>query len=64
MVEIVKQTHYVMRARNGPNGPMLFVDDKELAELLLSKASIRFKQDIKLEIYERKEADHKRTFIR
>jgi hypothetical protein len=44
------------------NGPMLFVDDKDLAELLLSKANVKFKQDIKLEIYERKETDHRKTF--
>jgi len=41
---------------------MLFVENKDLAELLLSKASVRFKQDIKLEIYERKETDHRRTY--
>jgi hypothetical protein len=37
---------------------MLFVDDKKLAELLLSKASVRFKQDMKLEIYESKDMGH------
>lgn len=59
MVELLKQTHYVMRS---PNGPMLFVENKDLAELLLSKAGVRFKQDIKLEIYERKETDHRKTY--
>jgi hypothetical protein len=59
MSELSRQTHYVMRSQNGP---VLFVDDKDLAELLLSKANIKFKQDIKLEIYERKEADHRKTF--
>ena len=60
MSALLKQTHYVMRSQNGP---MLFVDDKDLAELLLSKANVKFKQDIKPEIYERKETDHnKRTF--
>ena len=38
MVELVKQKHYVIQSPNRPNGPMLFVDDKNLAELLLSKA--------------------------
>jgi hypothetical protein len=61
MVELVKQKHYVMRSPNRPNGPMLFVDDKKLAELLLSKASLSFKQDMKLKIYETKERDHNRT---
>ena len=59
MVELVKQKHYVMRSPNRPNGPMLFVDDKKLAEFLLSKASISFKQDMKLQIYETKERDHR-----
>jgi len=59
MSELSRQTHYVMRSQNGP---VLFVDDKDLAELLLSKANIKFKQDIKLEIYERKETDHRKTF--
>jgi hypothetical protein len=59
MSQLLKQTHYVMRSQNGP---MLFVDDKDLDELLLSKANVKFKQDIKLEIYERKETDHRRTF--
>ena len=49
-----------MRSPNGTNGPMLFVNDKELAELLLSKANAKFKQDIKLEIHERKETDPKK----
>jgi len=31
-----------------------------LAELLLSKANAKFKQDIKLEIHERKETDPKK----
>ncbi len=44
MLEISKQTHYVIRSPNRRNGPMLFVDDKELAELLLSKASVKFRQ--------------------
>ena len=39
----------------------MFVDDKELAELLLSKASVKFRQDMKLQIYETKEKDHRRT---
>ena len=55
MVELLKQTHYVMRSPNGLNGPMLFVDDKKLAELLLSKASVRFKKDMNLGIYESKD---------
>jgi hypothetical protein len=59
MSELLKQTHYVMRSQNGP---MLFVDDKDLAELLLSKANVKFKQDIKPEIYETKGIDHRRTF--
>ncbi|MDQ1238840.1 MAG: hypothetical protein QG577_1025, partial [Thermodesulfobacteriota bacterium] len=42
--------------------PVLFVDDKDLAELLLSKANVKFKQDIKPEIYETKGIDHRRTF--
>jgi len=58
MAESVKETLYVMRP---PNGPVLLVYDKKLAELLLSKANAKFKQDIKLEIYERKETDHRRT---
>ena len=61
MLELVKQKHYVMRSPNRPNGPMLFVDDKKLAELLLSKASVSFKQDMKLEIYERKEKNFRRN---
>ncbi len=56
MVESVRGTHYVMRCQNGP---VLFVYDKELAELLLSKASARFRQNIKLEIYESKETDRR-----
>ena len=39
----------------------MFVNDKELAELLLSKANAKFKEDIKLEIHESKETDHRRT---
>ncbi len=58
MIALAKQTHYVMRS---PNGPVLFVYDKELAELLLSKAKAKFKQDIKLEIHEWKEKDHRTT---
>ena len=61
MVELVKQKHYVMRSPNRPNGPMLFVDDKKLAELLLSKSSVKFRQDMKLQIFETKERDQKRT---
>jgi CobQ-like glutamine amidotransferase family enzyme len=61
MVELVKQKHYVMRSPNRPNGPILFVNDKKLAELLLSKASVKFKQDIKLEIFQRTGTDHIRT---
>ena len=56
MAESVKETLYVMRP---PNGPVLFVYDKELAELLLSKANAKLRQDIKLEIYESKESDHR-----
>ena len=55
MAESLKETLYVIRP---PNGPVLLVYDKEMAQFLLSKASVRFKQDIKLEIYERKETDH------
>ena len=58
MAESVKETLYVIRP---PDGPVFLVYDKEMAQLLLSKASLRFKQDIKLEIYERKETDHRRT---
>ena len=58
MAESVKETLYVIRP---PDGPVFLVYDKEMAQLLLSKASVRFKQDIKLEIYERKETDHRRT---
>ncbi len=58
MAESVKETLYVMRP---PNGPVFHVYNKELAELLLSKANAKFKQDIKLEIHESKETDHRRT---
>ncbi len=58
MAESVKQTLYVMRP---PNGPVFLVYDKELAELLLSKVNAKFNQEIKLEIHERKETDHRRT---
>ena len=58
MVESLKEPIYMMRSLNGP---MLFVENKDLAELLLSKANAKFKQDIKLEIYERKETGHRRT---
>ncbi len=58
MAESVKETLYVIRP---PNGPVFLVYDKEAAELLLSKANAKFKQDIKLEIHERKETDHTRT---
>jgi hypothetical protein len=58
MAESVKKTLYVMRP---PNGPVFLVYDKELAELLLSKANAKFNQEIKLEIHERKETDHIRT---
>ena len=58
MAESVKETLYVIRP---PDGPVFLVYDKKMAQLLLSKASVRFKQDIKLEIYERKETDHRRT---
>ncbi len=51
MSELLKQTYYVMRSQKGP---VLFVDDKDLAELLLSKANPRFKQDLKLETHETK----------
>jgi len=61
MLESLKQTHYLIKSSNGQNGPMLFVDDKNLAELLLSKSSVRFKQEMKLKIYERKEKDQRRT---
>ncbi|MDQ1273594.1 MAG: hypothetical protein QG591_2224 [Planctomycetota bacterium] len=59
MLQLLKQTHYVMRSQKGP---VLFVNDKDLAELLLSKANVKFKQDIKPEIYETKGIDQKRTF--
>ncbi len=59
MLQSLKQPHYVMRSQNGP---VLFVNDKDLAELLLSKANAKFKQDVKPEIYERKETDHRRPF--
>ncbi|MFA6224501.1 MAG: hypothetical protein WC647_19560 [Desulfomonilaceae bacterium] len=58
MAESVKKTLYVMRP---PNGPVFLVYDKELAELLLSKVNAKFNQEIKLEIHERKETDHRRT---
>ena len=58
MAESVKETLYVIRP---PNGPVFLVYDKEAAELLLSKTNAKFKQDIKLEIHERKETDHTRT---
>jgi len=58
MAESLKEPLYMMRCLNGP---VLLVNDKKLAELLLSKANAKFKQDIKLEIYERKETDHRRT---
>jgi hypothetical protein len=61
MAESLKETHYVIRSPNRLNGPMLFVDDKELAELLLSKTNAKFRQDMKLEIHERKETDNRRT---
>ena len=57
MAESSKETIYVMRP---PNGPVFLVYDKDLAELLLSKANPKFKQDIKLEIHERKETDPKK----
>ena len=58
MAESVKETLYVIRP---PNGPVFLVYDKEMAQLLLSKAEAKFKQDIKLEIHETKETDHRRT---
>ena len=58
MAESVKETLYVMRP---PNGPVFLMYDKEMAQLLLSKAQSKFKQDIELEIYERKETGHRRT---
>jgi CobQ-like glutamine amidotransferase family enzyme len=58
MAESVEKTLYVMRP---PNGPVFLVYNKALAELLLSKVNAKFNQDIKLEIHERKETDHRRT---
>ncbi|MFA6223765.1 MAG: hypothetical protein WC647_15760 [Desulfomonilaceae bacterium] len=58
MAESVKETLYVIHP---PNGPVFLVYDKEVAELLLLKANAKFKQDLKLEIHERKETDHRRT---
>ncbi|MGA8833693.1 MAG: hypothetical protein ACLPVO_17015 [Desulfomonilaceae bacterium] len=58
MAESVKETLYVMRT---PSGPVFLIYDKVVAELLLSKANAKFKQDIKLEIHERKETDHRNT---
>jgi hypothetical protein len=58
MAESVQKKLYVMRP---PNGPVFLVYDKDLAELLLSKIKAKFNQDIKLEIHERKETDHRRT---
>ena len=58
MEESAKSTQYVMRS---PNGPALFVYDKKLAELLLSKVNAKFKQDIKLEICETKETYNRRA---
>jgi CobQ-like glutamine amidotransferase family enzyme len=58
MIESVRATHYVIRPKNGP---VLFVYDKELAELLLSKAKSKFRQDIRLEICEIQEKDQNRT---
>lgn len=57
MAESAKEKIYVMRP---PNGPVFLVYDKDVAELLLSKANDKFKQQIKLEIHERKETDPKR----
>jgi hypothetical protein len=61
MLESLKQTHYLIRSSNGLTGPMLYVDDKNLAELLLSKSSVKFRQDMKLKIYETKERDFRRN---
>ena len=58
MAESVKETLYVMRT---PSGPVFLIYDKVVAELLLSKAKAKFKQDIKLEIHEWKETDHRNT---
>ncbi len=55
MAQLLKQNYYVMRCSKGP---VLFVDGKELAELLLSRANLKFRQDIKLEKCQRKETDH------
>ncbi|MFA6224574.1 MAG: hypothetical protein WC647_19925 [Desulfomonilaceae bacterium] len=56
MAESAKKTLYVMRPSNGP---VFIVYDKGLAEWLLSKVNTKFNQDIKLEIHERKETDHR-----
>jgi len=58
MIASAKQPHYVIRSTDGP---VLFVYDKELAELLLSKANAKVEQDIKLEIHEWKEKNHRIT---
>lgn len=58
MAESAKERLYVMRT---PNGPVFLVHGKELAELLLSKANAKFKQDMKLEIHDRKETDQRIT---
>ena len=58
MAESLKEPIYVIRP---PTGPVFLVYDKEMAQLLLSKAQAKFKQDIELEIYERKETGHRRT---